>query len=161
MIAWCLACRRNIEIPGDGYCRPCLVEAGEPAPEPPKPYYRRGPVTLYHGRAELVTPYLHESGICIWDPPYSAHIHRNSQSGRKLGRKGGDCFARVDMGFEPLRGWQRRAMAAEARRLCSRWDRPEDPDQIGKAAARVDAELDLSTYKANRSGQLPLFGGAS
>lgn len=314
MIVWCLVCRRNIEMPGEGYCRPCLVEAGEPVPNQPSPYYQRGPVTLYHGRAELVTPYLHEPGICIWDPPYSKHTHEKSRAGarteslyvpRAHGRRRMQISHAVDFGFEPLRGWERRAMAAEARRLSSRWslvfsdaesawlwrislmaqgleyvrtmqwiklcgspqftgdrpavaaeaitlvhppgakrwngggkrgiyehavvlnrsggnevrenetqkpldlmlelvedftepgelvydftcgfattaiaclrakggprrfvgiemrprsDLPEDPDQIGKAARRVDAELSLSTYQAARAGQLPMFGSAT
>lgn len=301
MITWCSVCRRNIEVPGLGVCRPCIVDAGDELPEPPKPYYQRGPVTLYHGRAELVTPYLHEPGICLSDPQYSEHVHRNMVTGKcdTTLPSGG---RRVDPGFEHLRAWERRAMANEARRLANRWvlffaddggldrwrislvvaglehvrncfwnkgrgvqrtgdrpaspgeyivvahpsgrkrwngggkrgiyehlslienantearenetqkpeglmielvedftepgelvydftcgfattaiaclrakggprrfvgiemrprpERPEDPNQIEKAAQRVDAELSLSTYQAARAGQVPLFGGA-
>lgn len=120
MIAWCGVCRRNIEVPGLGVCRPCIVDAGDEIPEPSKPYYKRGPVTLYHGRAELVTPYLHEPGICIWDPPYQEHTHAKSRKRYEPGVHD-DAERAVDFGFQPLRAWERRAMAAESRRLAARW----------------------------------------
>lgn len=88
-----------------------------------KPYYQRGPVTLYHGEARDVLPTLTEKGIVIFDPPYSAHTHSKSRRGatgrdRKLGL--GPSIAN-NFGFEHLSPADRRMFAAQAKRLAARW----------------------------------------
>lgn len=123
MIPRC-ACCPSLALPGDELCRACLVSAGEPAPEPPRPYYQRGPITLYHGKAEEVLPYLHERGHVICDPPYSKHVHGKSRAGARALTTGAghDCISReVDFGFAYLSAELRWAMVRETKRLTERW----------------------------------------
>lgn len=95
-----------------------------------RPYYQRGLVTLYHGRAEDVAPHLHRRGLILCDPPYSATVHAHAVSaGRRHtplldgnGRASPCTLARkVDLEFEPITPELRRFLAEQAARLASRW----------------------------------------
>jgi DNA modification methylase len=94
-----------------------------------KPYYSRGPVTLFHGDARDVLPTLEERGVVIFDPPYSEHTHAKSRAGaRKAPLHNGKgvvnkaCISRVaDFQFSHLTPRSRSMFAAHAARLSARW----------------------------------------
>lgn len=94
------------------------------------PYYQRGPVTLYHGKAEVIAPQLHQRGIVMTDCQYSPVVHERATSAGKRrtplrdgnGRLSRCAVARkVDLGFPPLTPAFRRFLAEQAARLASRW----------------------------------------
>jgi site-specific DNA-methyltransferase (adenine-specific) len=94
-----------------------------------KPYYSRGPVTLFHGDARDVLPTLTERGVVIFDPPYSEHTHAKSLAGARKspltdgnGRLSRCAISRiVEYGFGHLSASDRRFFAAQAARLAARW----------------------------------------
>lgn len=89
----------------------------------PVPYYERGGVRLYHGRAEDVLPHLTERGHCIFDAPYSAHTHTRSRRGvtGRDRRSGLGPSIPNDFGFGHLTPALRRSLAHHAKRLSARW----------------------------------------
>jgi len=97
-----------------------------------RPYYQRGGVTLYHGDACEIAPQLHQRGIVLCDPPYSAVVHERAVSAgkRTAPLMGGRCgnqinpcalSRKVDLGFESRSADCRRFRAGQAARLASRW----------------------------------------
>lgn len=94
-----------------------------------RPYYERGPVTLFHGDARDVLPTLTERGVVMFDPPYSAHVHGKSRAGARRGIERNSsgkitpgAFSRaVDFHFEHLSAADRRMFAQHAARLAARW----------------------------------------
>lgn len=94
------------------------------------PYYQRGGVTLYCGRAEDIAPQLHRRGVIVCDPPYSPVVHEKATAaGRRLtpllngnGHASPAALSRkVDLGFAALTPDFRRFLAGQAARLASRW----------------------------------------
>ena len=91
------------------------------------PYYQDEFVTLYHGDAMAVLPTLERVTHVITDPPYSAHVHGLSRSGRMAsakdrgGRYGADVRRNVDLGFEHLTPAHRTFCAEQYARLAERW----------------------------------------
>jgi len=95
-----------------------------------RPYYQRGGVTLYHGDARDIAPQLHQRGIVLCDPPYSAIVHERAVSAGKrteplltgANAMSASALARkVDLGFESLTPDFRRFCAEQAARLAARW----------------------------------------
>lgn len=93
------------------------------------PYYQRGPVTLYCGRAEDIVPRFHRRGIVMTDTAYSAVVHEKATSRARRaplrdgnGNRSPCSLSRtVDLGFEPLTPEFRCFCAEQAARLASRW----------------------------------------
>jgi site-specific DNA-methyltransferase (adenine-specific) len=94
------------------------------------PYYQRGGVVLYCGRAEDIAPQLHRRGLVLSDPPYSPVVHERAVSaGRRTeplltgaGAFSPSALARkVDLGFRSLTPELRRFLSQQAARLASRW----------------------------------------
>jgi len=97
-----------------------------------KPFYERGSVRIYHGRAEVIGPALAAeglAGIVGSDPPYSAKVHSKSRAGaRKTPPLDGNghlsrCAIdrEKDIPFHYLTASARRALAQTAALLTSRW----------------------------------------
>ena len=94
------------------------------------PYYQRGGVTLYCGRAEDIAPQLHRRGVVITDTAYSDVVHERAVSAGKRATPllDGNGHAspcslsrKVDLGFEALTPEFRRFCAGQAARLANRW----------------------------------------
>lgn len=85
------------------------------------PTYGRGPVALYHGEAAEILSRLTEPGIVIFDPPYSAHVHKKSRVGFNTHAGGAEISIAKDLGFAHLSPGDRRMFAAHAARLGRRW----------------------------------------
>ena len=94
-----------------------------------EPYYRDEHVTLWHGDALDVLRTLPDEsvGVGITDPPYSAHVHGSSRSGRmrsandRGGRYGADTRRNVDLGFAHLTADLRTGLSLQFARLVRRW----------------------------------------
>ena len=92
-----------------------------------EPYYSDEHVTLWHGDCLDVLPELTDVDAVITDPPYSAHVHGASRSGRMIsakdrgGRFGADVRRNVDLGFAPLTPALRAECAHHFARLALRW----------------------------------------
>lgn len=97
-----------------------------------RPFYERGAVRIYHGRAEVIGPALAAEGlrgIVGSDPPYSAKVHSKSRAGARktplLDGNGHLTRCAIDrekeIPFTHLMPSTRRALARTAAALCSRW----------------------------------------
>lgn len=85
------------------------------------PYYADEAVTLYHGDGLKVVPALGliAVDVIIFDPPYSAHVHKSNRRG--LTAHAGVFSERRDLGFDSLGKAAMKRMAALCGEMALRW----------------------------------------
>lgn len=93
------------------------------------PYYSAGDVALYCAKVEDVSAQFTEPGICIFDAPYSEHVHSKSRSGARVealhdgrGKRSKAAYSRkAEFGFASLSPELQAHLASECARLGTRW----------------------------------------
>jgi site-specific DNA-methyltransferase (adenine-specific) len=85
-----------------------------------KPYYSHAGVTIYHGDCREILPKLN-ADVCITDPPYDEHTHKNARGTTRHRFKPGEEGSRKLVTFDPMEDREVLSIFGSIGRATRRW----------------------------------------